>query len=81
MSKFSQKCHRSVGEVSSKYGYDRTGEQFEADIQRHIEDHIGVIQFSEFEFRVFIAVADTGDHAGSCTESDELQNSDGRKNH
>lgn len=24
-----------VGEVSSKYGYDRTGKQFEADIQAH----------------------------------------------
>ena len=46
MSKFSQKRHRSVGEMSSKYGYDRTGEQFEADIQRHIEE--GEALYSEF---------------------------------
>ena len=26
-----------VGEVSSKYGYDRDGSQFEADIKKHIE--------------------------------------------
>ena len=28
---------RNVGDPSSKYGYDRTGEQFEKDIQAHIE--------------------------------------------
>lgn len=27
-----------IGEPSSKYGYDRDGKQFEADIQRHIEE-------------------------------------------
>lgn len=26
-----------IGEVSSKYGYDRDGKQFEADINAHIE--------------------------------------------
>lgn len=26
-----------IGEVSSKYGYDRYGKQFEADIKAHIE--------------------------------------------
>ena len=26
-----------VGELSSKYAYDRDGKQFEADVQRHIE--------------------------------------------
>ena len=39
MSKFSQKRYRSVGELSSKYAYDRDGKQFEADIQRHIEEN------------------------------------------
>lgn len=38
MSKFTQKIHR-VGELSSKYAYDRTGEQFEKDIQNAIERH------------------------------------------
>ena len=38
MSKFSQKVYRNVGELSSKYAYDRDGKQFEADIQRHIEE-------------------------------------------
>lgn len=27
-----------IGEPSSKYGYDRDGSQFEADIQRHLEE-------------------------------------------
>lgn len=36
MSKFSQKRGRCVGELSSKYAYDRDGKQFEADIQNHI---------------------------------------------
>ncbi len=27
-----------IGEPSSKYGYDRDGSQFEADIQRHIKE-------------------------------------------
>ena len=39
MSKFSQKRYRNVGELSSKYAYDRDGKQFEADIQRHIEEN------------------------------------------
>jgi hypothetical protein len=38
MSKFSQKTYRNVGELSSKYAYDRDGKQFEADIQRHIDE-------------------------------------------
>lgn len=38
MSKFSQKRYRNVGELSSKYAYDRDGKQFEADIQRHIDE-------------------------------------------
>lgn len=38
MSKFSQKAYRNVGELSSKYAYDRDGKQFEADIQRHIDE-------------------------------------------
>ncbi len=46
MNKFSQKRSRNVGEVSSKYGYDRTGEQFESDIRRHIEE--GEALYSEF---------------------------------
>ena len=28
---------RNVGDPCSKYGYDRTGEQFEKDIQAHME--------------------------------------------
>lgn len=35
-----------VGEVSSKYGYDRDGKQFEADIQKHFED--GERLYAEF---------------------------------
>ena len=38
MSKFSQKRYRNVGELSSKYAFDRDGKQFEADIQRHIDE-------------------------------------------
>lgn len=38
MSKFSQKTYRNVGELSSKYAYDRDGKQFEADIQRHFDE-------------------------------------------
>lgn len=38
MSKFSQKRYRNVGELSSKYAYDKAGEQFEQDIQRHIDE-------------------------------------------
>lgn len=39
MSKFSQKRYRNVGELSSKYAYDKNGTQFERDIQRHIEEN------------------------------------------
>ena len=38
MSKFSQKVYRNVGELSSKYAYDKNGKQFESDIQRHIDE-------------------------------------------
>lgn len=38
ISKFSQKVYRNVGELSSKYAYDRDGKQFETDIQRHIDE-------------------------------------------
>lgn len=38
MSKFSQKKYRNVGELSSKYAYDPEGKQFEADVQRHIDE-------------------------------------------
>jgi hypothetical protein len=39
MSKFSQKVYRNVGELSSKYAYDKDGKQFEADVQRHIDEN------------------------------------------
>lgn len=29
---------RNVGDPCSKYGYDRDGKQFEADIQKHLDD-------------------------------------------
>ena len=38
MSKFSQKRYRNVGELSSKYAFDRDGKQFETDILRHIDE-------------------------------------------
>lgn len=38
MSKFRMKAYKSVGDPSSKYGYDKNGKQFEADIQNHIEE-------------------------------------------
>jgi|GEM_PF-6626489 len=38
MSKFRTKPYRNVGDPSSKYGYDKDGKQFEADIQKHIDD-------------------------------------------
>lgn len=38
MAKFNNKKYRNVGELSSKYAYDKDGKQFEADIQRHIDD-------------------------------------------
>lgn len=37
MSKYSQKRYRNVGELSSKYAFDKDGKQFEADIQAHID--------------------------------------------
>lgn len=37
MSKFSQKRYRNVGELSSKYAYDKDGTQFDADILSKIE--------------------------------------------
>ena len=36
MSKFRSKPFKSVGDPSSKYGYDKDGKQFEADIKNHI---------------------------------------------
>ena len=37
---------RGVGEVSSKYGYDRDGSQFEADMKAHYER--GAALYAEF---------------------------------
>jgi hypothetical protein len=39
VSKFRNKPYRNVGDPSSKYGYDKDGKQFEADIQAHIESY------------------------------------------
>lgn len=36
--------NHGVGEVSSKYGYDKDGSQFEADIQRHHEEYEALYQ-------------------------------------
>ena len=38
MSKFRMKPYKNVGDPSSKYGYDKNGEQFEADIQKHFDE-------------------------------------------
>ena len=38
MSKFRMKPYKNVGDPSSKYGYDKNGKQFEADIQKHIDE-------------------------------------------
>lgn len=38
MSKFRMKPYKSVGDPSSKYGFDKSGKQFEADIQSHIDE-------------------------------------------
>lgn len=35
-----------IGDPSSKYAYDRKGEQFEADIQRHIDKGEQLLQYS-----------------------------------
>lgn len=49
-----------IGEPSSKYGYDRTGEQFDADIQANNErmetlwnDFVEFMQFREVDPRKF----------------------------
>ena len=51
MSKFRNKPYRSVGEPSSKYGYDKGGKQFEKDIQEHIqkdkENYAALIEFAK----------------------------------
>lgn len=51
MSKFSQKRYKNVGELSSKYAYDKNGEKFEADIQSHIdkwdEDYNALKEFAK----------------------------------
>ena len=47
MSKFRTKPYRSVGDPSSKYGYDKDGKQFEADIQKHIDE--GERLYAEFK--------------------------------
>lgn len=33
-----------IGEVSSKYGYDKDGSQFEKDIQEHLEQYESLYQ-------------------------------------
>lgn len=38
MSKFNMQVKSGIGDPSSKYGYDKDGKQFEADIQRHIDE-------------------------------------------
>ena len=66
-----QKPHRTIrtfnriGDPSSKYGYDRTGEQFERDIRANMEraeklwsDFVGFMQAQEVdpvEFRALFA--------------------------
>ena len=51
MSKFVMKPYKNVGDPSSKYGYDKDGKQFEADIQAHIdkhnEDYNALIEFAK----------------------------------
>lgn len=51
MSRFSQKRYRNVGELSSKYAYDRDGKQFEADIQAHFDklsaDYAALIEWAQ----------------------------------
>lgn len=32
------KPYKNVGDPSSKYGFDKEGKQFEADIQKHIDE-------------------------------------------
>jgi hypothetical protein len=32
------KPYKNVGDPSSKYGFDKSGKQFEADIQKHINE-------------------------------------------
>lgn len=38
MSKFNIRPKSGIGDPSSKYGYDKDGKQFEADIQRHFDE-------------------------------------------
>jgi hypothetical protein len=51
MSRFSQKRYRNVGELSSKYAYDRDGKQFEVDIQAHFDklsaDYAALIEWAQ----------------------------------
>ena len=47
MSKYRIKPYKSVGELSSKYCYDKDGKQFEADIQKHIDESEKL--YSEFK--------------------------------
>lgn len=47
MSKFNLKCKSGIGDPSSKYGYDKDGKQFEADIKKHIDDSERL--YSEFK--------------------------------
>ena len=50
MSKFRIKPYKNVGDPSSKYGYDKDGKQFEADIQGHMDkskdDYAALIDFA-----------------------------------
>lgn len=49
ISKYSQKRYRNVGELSSKYAYDKDGKQFESDIQKHFDEAEKLyIRFKEF---------------------------------
>lgn len=51
MSKFRIKPYKNVGDPSSKYGYDKDGKQFEADIQGHMDkskdDYAALIDFAK----------------------------------
>lgn len=47
MSKFRSKPFKSVGDPSSKYGYDKDGKQFEEDIKNHIDQNEKL--YSEFK--------------------------------
>jgi hypothetical protein len=51
LAKFRSKPYKSVGDPSSKYGYDKAGKQFEKDIQahtqRHEENYSALIEFAK----------------------------------